>query len=221
MGDIDQHTGQLAKTTFRTFIIIISLWTVAWIVKIQLDVESHWLYAGMGAFIYWTSAKLLIWILPAIWLVRISGRSLQQVFNLANHRQWLLWGGGLGFLIALTAFIPNYLQGKPLLPTQVDFALGNVLVISPLFEEFLLRGAILGNLRQHHSFLASNLIASLMFVGLHIPGWSFMGNLVENLTMPVGGALSIFLVSLIFGYAVKRSNSVMGGILVHFLNNLA
>ncbi|HEY45445.1 MAG: hypothetical protein AMJ88_15385 [Anaerolineae bacterium SM23_ 63] len=221
MDEIYQDAGQLAKTTYRVFLMILCVWTVAWVIKIHLDSAQTWINTSKGGFIYWTLAKLLVWILPAKWLIQKSGRRLQQVFNVSNFRQSLLWGGGLGFLIALQGFIPNYLQGRPLLPTQFDFALGNVLVISPLFEEFLMRGAILGNLRQHHPFLTSNLVSSLMFVGLHIPGWFFMGNLVENVTKPVGGALSIFVVSLIFGYAVKKSDSLMGGIFAHFLNNLA
>ena len=56
-----------------------------------------------------------------------------------------------------------------------------------------------------------------MFVILHIPGWHFMGVLWDNLTNPAGGALSIFLVSLCFGYASHRSSSVMGGVLAPLL----
>jgi membrane protease YdiL (CAAX protease family) len=167
-NEICQDAGQLAKTTCRVFLMIICVWTVAWMIKIHLDSVQTWFHTSKGGFIYWTLAKLIVWIFPAKWLIRISGRRLQQVFNLSNLRQSVLWGGGLGFLIALQGFVPNYLQGRPLLPTQFNFALGNVLVISPLFEEFLMRGAILGNLRQHHSFLTSNIISSFMFVGLHI-----------------------------------------------------
>jgi membrane protease YdiL (CAAX protease family) len=82
-----------------------------------------------------------------------------------------------------------------------------------------MRGAILGHLHKGNSFLKANIITSVMFIMLHIPGCYFMGNLIENITQPIGGALSIFLISLLFGYAVKRSDSVMGGILEHFLNN--
>lgn len=110
-------------------------------------------------------------------------------------------GRGIGFLIALTGIIPNYLQENRLLPTEFSFPLLNVLVIAPLFEEFLLRGAIQGNLEKGYSFWNANLISSVFFVILHIPGWYFMGVLVDNLTNPFGGALSIFLVSLAFGYA--------------------
>jgi membrane protease YdiL (CAAX protease family) len=221
MNEIDQKPTKLVRTTYLTFSMIIFMWIIAWIVKVRLDGGVDWFSTGIGGFTYWTSAKLLIWIFPALWLVRISGRRLKQVFNLSNYRQWLFWGGVLGFLIALTGLIPSYMKGSPILPKQVDFAVVNVLVISPIFEEFLMRAAVLGNLQQFHSFWVANIITSFLFVGLHLPGWYFMGDLVENVTRLSGGALSIFLISLVFGYAVKRSNSVMGGILAHFLNNLA
>lgn len=76
------------------------------------------------------------------------------------------------------------------------------------------------NLQREYPFVTANIITSLMFVLLHVPGWYFMGVLWDNLLNPVGGAFSIFLVSLVFGYAARRSDSVMGGILAHFLNNL-
>lgn len=78
----------------------------------------------------------------------------------------------------------------------------------------------MGNLQTTYTFFTANIITSLMFVVLHIPGWYFMGVLSATLTQPVGGALSVFLVSLAFGYAAQRSHSVMGGVLAHFLNNL-
>jgi uncharacterized protein len=220
MGETNQDSTRVVKWTYVTFVILIGVWIVAWVLKLRLDRVSGG-GTSAGGFMYWTSAKLLIWILPALWLIRLSGRSLKQVFNLSNYKGWFLWGGGIGLGIALTAFIPNYLNGSPILPTQFNYAILNVLVISPIFEEFLMRGALLGNLQQQHSFWGSNLISSLMFVVLHLPGWFFMGSIVENITKPAGGAASIFLISLMCGYAVKRSNSVIGGMFAHFLNNLA
>jgi membrane protease YdiL (CAAX protease family) len=102
----------------------------------------------------------------------------------------------------------------------MSFSLLNVIIIAPTLEEFLMRGAILGNLQRRYPFWTANIITSLMFVVLHMPGWYFMGVMVDNLVQPIGGALSIFLVSLGFGYAAHRSRSVMGGVISHFSNNL-
>lgn len=211
---------QTVKTTYWTFAGVMVAWVCAWLLKVNLDQAVSWFAAGLGSFLYWLTAKLLIWIWPSFWLLREGGRSLGETFNFANWKSWLAWGLGIGALIGLTGLIPNWLQGNPILPTQLSFALLNVLVIASTLEEFLMRGAIQGNLVQHYPFWMANFITSLLFVILHIPGWYFMGVLGENLTQPIGGAFSIFLVSLGFGYAAHRSRSVFGGVLAHFLNNL-
>ncbi len=218
MAKTDRHP---ALTTCLTFTGIMAAWITAWVVKIHLDGSLPWITSSGGSFIYWTSAKLLLWVLPAYWLILHSGRDLRLVFNFVNVKGWLFWGGGIGLLIALTGWIPKVLVIKPLIQFQPSFALLNVLFIAPVFEEFLLRGAILGNFMQYHSFWFANIVTSLFFVILHLPGWFFMDTMIENLTKPVGGALSIFLVGLLFGYAVKCSDSLLGGILAHLLNNLA
>ncbi len=223
MTEIDkQHTStRIARSTWLTFVVIIISWIAAWVVKVQLEASVPWLVTDAGGFVYWTSAKLLLWVLPAYWLIRLGGRDLKQVFNVANVKGWLLWGGGVGLLIALTGWIPKFRVGKPLFKLQSSYALLNVVLIAPFFEEFLLRGAVLGNLQRSHSFWSANLATSICFVVLHLPGWFFMGTLPENMTKPVYGALSIFLVGLLFGYALKRSHSLLGSILAHMLNNLA
>ena len=142
------------------------------------------------------------------------------MLNFPNCKQWLLWGIGIGFGVAFLGFAQNYLNGNSIFPAQSNYGSINVLLISPILEEFLMRGGLMGNLQQAHSFLKSNLIPSLLFVLLHNPSWFFMGNLISNITR-LDGAVSIFLIGLLCGYVVNRSNSVLGGVIVHFLNNLA
>jgi membrane protease YdiL (CAAX protease family) len=211
----------LIAATLIVYGLLTTGWTLAWMLKQHLDAEQGWLATGSGSFLYWTAAKLLLWILPALWLIRQSGRGPGEVLNLTNWRGWLAWGGGIGILIALSAIVPNYLSGRPLLAAEFSLPLVNALAIAPVFEEFLMRGAILGNLEKACEFWIANVASALMFLGLHLPGWYFMGSLAANFSSPTGGALSIFVLGLAFGFAVRRSRSVMGGVLAHFLNNLA
>lgn len=216
---IQRNVG-LARITYIVFAALILAWIGAWLLKLSVEQTFAWLQDGLGSFLYWTAAKFVIWIIPALWLITSSNRSIMEVINFKNWEAWLGWGGGIGILIGITGIIPKYLQGQLILPTEFSFPLLNVLVIAPVFEEFLMRGAIQGNLQGRYPFWLVNTITSVLFVLLHIPGWYFMGVLWDNLTRPIGGALSIFLVSLSFGYAAYRSRSVMGGVLCHFLNNL-
>lgn len=101
-----------------------------------------------------------------------------------------------------------------------DRTLISVTVIAPFVEELLFRGAVLGGLLQRYRFGTANVISSLLFVSVHFPGWYFSGTLVDNLTKPIGGALSIFVLGLIFGFVTRQSRSVLGGMLAHGINNL-
>jgi uncharacterized protein len=208
---------EIVSHTYFIFGAIIVFWILAWILKIQMDKVA--VITELGSFIYWTAAKLLLWILPSVWLIRLSRRDLKQVWNLSNFKQWLRWGLEIGLALAMIGGLKNYLRGSPVFPTRLDYGLVNALLISPLFEEFLVRGGIMGNLQKSYAFIKSNLISSLLFVILHIPGWFFMGNL-RSMLFGLNGAASIFIVGLLCGIAVKRSGSVLGGMIVHFLNNL-
>jgi membrane protease YdiL (CAAX protease family) len=170
-------------------------------------------YQARNSFAYWSFAKLLLWIMPALCLLRISQRSLLSLFNFSNWRKWLAWGGGLGAILGLMGIVSNYWQGEPIFPTELSWPLVNVLVTAPILEEFLMRGAIMGNLERGGSFWIANGMSALMFLILHVPGWLFMGTALNH-------ALPVFLLGLAFGYATKRSGSIMGGIIAHFLNNL-
>lgn len=222
MSNTNKSNRKIIKRTITVYIGIMLVWTAVWMLKTNfVDGNLPWFTTSTGSFIWWTIAKVLIWIIPALYLIRCSGRTLKEVFNFSNWKSALCWGGGIGLAIALTGFIPAYLEGRPLLPTSFSLPLFSVLIIAPTFEEFLARGALMGNLQKGFTFWIANLISSLMFVGMHIPGWYFMGTLMDNLSMPIGGALSIFLLGLAFGYATYRSRSVTAGMLAHFLNNLA
>jgi membrane protease YdiL (CAAX protease family) len=157
----------------------------------------------------------------AWWLIRRSGRTVHEVIGITNWQPALRWGGGLGLLAAATRVVPAILGGQPLMPPMFNPALFNTLVIAPTHEELLARGALMGTLQQRWSSWAAIVAAALMFVGMHIPGWYFMGTLAENMARPVGGALSIFLLGLAFENTVQRNNALLGGITAHFLNNLA
>src|SRR5688572_18422228 len=104
-----RDTGQtLLKTTCAAFAALIAVWILAWMLKVYVaDPLVPWLTTSAGSFVYWTIAKVFVWIVPALWLIRIADRTLGEVFNLSNWKGWLAWGGGIGMLIALTGFLDS------------------------------------------------------------------------------------------------------------------
>ena len=78
-----------------------------------------------------------------------------------------------------------------------------VTVMPALFEEFAFRGVVMGSLRPYSEGLAL-IVSSAMFALLH-------GNFVQIPFAFCGG--------LVFGFVVLKTNSLLPGIIIHFLNN--
>ena len=177
----------IARQTCITFALLFLVWLLAWTLKVGvLDSRFAWLTTSLGGFAFWSATKVLVWILPALWLIRASGRTVREVLNVARWSSALSWGIGIGLVIASTDVVPRAILGGPLLTLRPTLAVLNALMVAPIFEEFLLRGAVLGNLLRAHSLPTANVASSLLFVLLHVPGWYFMGHLAEKLTTPLG-----------------------------------
>jgi membrane protease YdiL (CAAX protease family) len=217
----DMNIGSPAGKSLLVFGALIIAWCAAWFIKVALDQRFIFVSAEAGSAVYWLTAKVLLWIIPACWLVWNSKRRFVDVFNFADWRRWVLWGGLVGIAIALTGIIPKWWNGVSVFPSRFDYGTLNVLVIAPLFEEFLMRGALLGSLIPAFGFARANLITAACFVVLHIPGWFMMGSLEAKLSQPIGGAVSVFLLGLLFGWVTRRGGSFLGASLAHCLNNLA
>lgn len=78
-----------------------------------------------------------------------------------------------------------------------------IAVMPACVEEFAFRGVIMGSLRKYSDALAL-IVSSAMFAMMH-------GNFVQIPFTFCGG--------LVFGYIAIKSNSLLPGIIVHFLNN--
>lgn len=210
----------LAARTLFVFGAQMVMWSAVWLLKDQLGRQSTGSTDGFGESLFWLLAKVVVWILPAWWLVRQSGRSLRDVANIRRWRSWMSWGTGIGLLISLTAVIPKWYQGREILPDSLSYATLNVLVIAPVFEEFLIRGAVFCNLVPAMGALWANIISAICFVLLHLSGWFMMGALHDKLMHPLTGVLSVFILGLCFGVATRKGGSFLGGTIAHFFNNL-
>lgn len=206
--------------TATLVVVIYVAWIGAWMLKGLLDRHTTWAATQAGGFAYWTAMKALLWIVPAAVLIRLSGRSLRDVLGLSRWRRAVLWGGGAGLLLALLSVTAKIIQHKPFLSTSLSWPFFSAIVIAPVFEESLFRGAVLGALVPRYRFAVANLLAAVLFLGIHLPGWWFQGRLWQNLLSPVSGALAILILGLVFGLVAHRSRSLPASILAHSLNNL-
>jgi membrane protease YdiL (CAAX protease family) len=216
---VQRSPSRIVVWTLCLIVGVYVAWVGAWLLKGLLDRYSPWLAAQAGGFVYWTAMKLLVWIPPALLFIRLSGRSVRDVIGFAHIRSAILWGGLSGLALGSMSLAVKAVMHRPLLSVSLSWPFFSVIVIAPVFEEFLFRGAVLGTLVQRYRFALANVLTAALFVGLHLPGWYFQGRLWLNLTSPISGALSIFLLGLVFGLATHKSKSLMAGILAHGLNN--
>ncbi|MBP7053809.1 MAG: CPBP family intramembrane metalloprotease [Phycisphaerae bacterium] len=216
----DRTRLRIVLQTVALVVTVYLAWIGAHLTKGLLDDRVAWLKTSGGGFAYWTVMKVLLWIAPSLWLVRVSGQKLRDAFGLSHLRRAVLWGSSVGLALALITTAAKAVQHQPLFDRSLDWGFINAVVIAPLFEEFMFRGAVLGALMQRYRFAVANVITALLFLGLHLPGWYFQGRLWEHLTALIGGALAIFLLGLLFGLATHRGKSLIAGILAHAISNL-
>jgi membrane protease YdiL (CAAX protease family) len=210
----------LAASALVFACLLCAVWIGAWVIERALEPHVGWLQVSGGRLLYWLVMKLLLWIIPALVLIRLSGRTFREVMGLGRMRAILVWGGGVGLLLGATVLAAKTLGHQPLFSSRLGWPLFSGVIVSPIIEEVTFRGAILGAFGARYRFWIANIMAGAAFLAIHLPGWYFRGSLATNLKTPVGGALSIFLLGLVFGYVARRSRSVAASTLTHVLNNL-
>jgi len=80
-----------------------------------------------------------------------------------------------------------------------------VVLIGPLYEEILFRGVVLSAIESKLNFALANIIQAFIFACIHFDLNAFVNH---------------FLLAIVLGYLVKRTNSMFIGTLVHIINNL-
>jgi membrane protease YdiL (CAAX protease family) len=209
-----QSASGVARTCLH-YVLLLAAWVGAWLAYGAFGMAAR---ASVEQFFYWTVAKLLIWILPVLLICRHRQQQPIAAYLWLRHagagvRVGLLLGLGLA-AVSLLADAVTKRFGWP----SSGYALVNVLVIAPLFEEIVFRGFFLRELEESQvRFWPANILAALMFLGLHLPGWYFVGLLKPGQAVV---ALGICLVGLVAGYARRRARSTWAGVAVHFINNL-
>jgi membrane protease YdiL (CAAX protease family) len=198
---------------YYTFLILV--WVSAWLLYERINLETQ---SSFIKFVYWTIAKLIIWILPIVVIIKFwIKQSLVEYLALRDWKKGVKAGVVIGLIFIGLSFILDLFMRSFALP-EITIGFFSAVFLSPVLEEIVFRGYVLGSLEKSgYGFWYSNFIAALTFLGIHLPGWYFMRS--SNLTQPII-IFSIFLIGMIAGYAKKRSGSTWGSIFFHFVNNL-
>jgi len=158
--------------------------------------------------------RLLVWVAPVIlYLRQVDGVEPIEYLKLRHHVR-----RGVVVALALTAlnFLGTVVRFGPPHPSLQSVTWNSVLGTSFLvgfIEEVPYRGFMLRKFAERVGFWPANLITSLLFVGIHLPGW-----IALHMLRP-GTAVTIFAFGFVMAIAVKYSNSLWASIIAHSAND--
>lgn len=92
-------------------------------------------------------------------------------------------------------------------------------ILSPatLVEEVFFRGFLLNKFLQTTGFWRANLASSSLFALVHFPGWFALG---RAMPLVATDALGLLVFGMVFGWAMKKTDSLWTAYVLHALNNL-
>jgi membrane protease YdiL (CAAX protease family) len=210
------HRAYISVYPFALFIA----WVVAWNCNLALRGRIGW---GPDAdTVYWIVMKLAIWVVPVLLWIRLAeGAPLAAFLEMRNVAAGLRWGLGVGAAIVVVNYVGKTLpSGAGLRLPPFDLAVVNAAVVAPLVEELTLRGFLQKRLELNgHRVWSANLLTTVVFVAMHLPGWYFQGR-TTTLAGYTARLVPLAVLSLTFGWTKHRSGSLYGAILAHTINNL-
>jgi len=163
--------------------------------------------------------KIIIWILPVVVYLKIFDKInylnyLKLNINLKNGFIWSAIIIIIGIILLIMTLNLKIYQFTN--PFQIQYS--SVILIAPILEEITFRGFILNKLNEISSFWYANIMTSILFVAIHIPGWIIINDTIILYDM-IQLIISIFLISIILGYVMHKSGSLYPAIVLHAINN--
>jgi CAAX protease family protein len=198
---------------FLAYVVAFHLLWIAW----PFFLYPRLLSVGNTTLTYWAlnlTFRFLYWIAPVLLYLRyVDGVNPFAYLKLTGHVR-------RGVIVALALTVVNVIGtfarfGAPHLSmarVTWNSILGTSFSIG-FIEEIPYRGFMLQKFGERVNFWFANLITSLLFVGIHLPGW------IALHTLNAGAAISIFVFGAVMAIAFRYSKSLWAPILTHSAND--
>lgn len=160
------------------------------------------------------SIRLLFWVLPVFLFLRhIDHVDPWEYLGLKHN-----WRKGIitGIVFSVINFVLNLFRFGIPHPNVESITWNSVLSTSILIgfiEEIPFRGFILQKMESQFGFWMANLVSSLLFLAIHLPGWVLLHQI-----NPIN-IISIFAFGALWAILFKYSRSLWGSIVAHSLND--
>jgi len=84
---VNNSSRKIAPITIFSILLIYVAWIGAWIIEQTIESHSVLLSTSRSRFFYWLGMKLLLWVLPALFIIRISKQENFKVLDLKRLHQ--------------------------------------------------------------------------------------------------------------------------------------
>lgn len=84
---------QIVRLAIIFIFLLYIVWIGAWFLERILEQNVSYMTTSQGKFVFWLSMRVIVWVIPAIVLIRYSGRKFVDVMGVQRLRSLLLWGG--------------------------------------------------------------------------------------------------------------------------------
>jgi CAAX protease family protein len=160
------------------------------------------------------SIRLLVWVAPVfVYLRFVDGvQPLEYLKLTRNVRRGLVIALVLTILNLLGSMLRFGLPHPSMQRVTWNSVLGTSFLVG-FIEEIPYRGFMLQKLGERVSFWIANLITSLLFLAVHVPGWLALH------ILRLDTAITIFVFGAVMGIVFKYSESLWAPIVTHSTND--
>jgi membrane protease YdiL (CAAX protease family) len=212
-------TKRLRRYDIALFTVLFYfLWTMAWAGSDWIGAQGIWgLLGNQKEAQYWLGLRIFIWgTLPVVYFYRLVP-SFPEFIGLQRRTLWkgLTAGLGCGVLwMVIQAATRFSLNDHVFRPDWDSLSFWDSVLLAPVLSELVFRGCILpGLLSSGWKFWHANVVTTILFVGIHMLGWTFRGELLGRVLSPeFAGLLSL---SLLLGYVRYLTGSLLAPMFIH------
>jgi len=159
--------------------------------------------------------RLVVWIIPVFLFLKYVDHvddALDYLRLRSNWRRGVIVGIAFALAILLGTILMRGLPDFHKVRFTWNSFLSTTLLIG-VVEEIPFRGLMLRKLEEQFDFWLANLFSSLLFLGIHLPGW------ITLHLFKWQSVISVFLLGFVFSIVVKLTRSLWSSIIAHGGNN--
>ena len=206
-----------AKKSFAPFLIYLIVFHAFWMWGFVFWIYPWMQSLGKTTLLYALvniPLRLLVWVLPVfLYLRHIDHVHPIEYLRLKQH-----WKRGviIGIVLTLINFLGSTLRFGIPHPTPQSFTWNSVIGTSLLIgfiEEVPYRGFILQKFEERWGFWVANLLSSLLFLGMHLPGW------ISLHLLKVESVILVFIFGVVMAIIFRYGKSLWGPIISHSTND--